>query len=40
MLWNPFIMKNLKYVGSMVIEFRFVNQIKKKKNMDNLEKHF
>ena len=39
-------MQNLKYIGAMVIEFRFFNKIKKKKkkkkknkkNMDNLWK--
>ena len=34
---NPIFMQNVEFVGATVIEFRFFNQIKKKKekNMDN-----
>ena len=31
-------MQNLKYIGAMIIEFCFFNQIKKKKNMKNKNK--
>ena len=34
MSWNPIFLQHLNYIGAMVIEFCFFNQIKKKNTMN------